>query len=204
LLRYTCTVPVLCYLFGTDRSPNKCRMGLQLFRQVKTEFKVSLMCIFFQFCFNFKSLFMAQFLDSVPRLYDSAAIRRSSVLQTKINIRLHCANSSTILVKRVCRQTMFLCLSSLRNPKGDGISKQNMSMKRLYSAEKVVDITWKTNSEKWRNKAWTSYAKPDLKLNLLDVLPSVFRLPKMSFYWLLILVFGLMGGLSFLTTAESL
>ena len=70
---------------------------------------------------------MTQFLDSLPRLYDSVAIRRSHVLQTKINSPIHCAYFSVILVKRVCRQTMFLCFTLLGKRKDDGVSKQNLS-----------------------------------------------------------------------------
>jgi hypothetical protein len=70
---------------------------------------------------------MTLFLDSVPRLYDSAAIRRSCVLRTKINSPIHCPYFSVILVKRVCRQTMFLCFSLLGKRKDGGVSKQNLS-----------------------------------------------------------------------------
>ena len=69
---------------------------------------------------------MTQFLDSLPRLYDSAAIRRSCILRTKINSPIHCVYFSVIPVKRVFRQTVLLCFSLLGNCKDDGVSKQNL------------------------------------------------------------------------------
>jgi len=70
---------------------------------------------------------MAQFLDSLLRLYDSAAIRRSrTCLQTKINNPTHCFYFSVIPIKRPCRQTVFLCFSLLGTRKDDGVSKQNL------------------------------------------------------------------------------
>jgi len=70
---------------------------------------------------------MIQFLDSLPRLYDSVAIRRSCVLWTKINSPIHCVYFAVILVKLVSRQTMFLCFALLGNRKDDGVSKRSLS-----------------------------------------------------------------------------